>query len=88
MFKSSYEKIENIKWPTYIRANEYVCNNTNFNSNGSILQKKPAESDFHVHAWTSRISVYFWNLSVWFYRRKIPVKYFGIGLKHKTPKKE
>ena len=43
----------------YIRANGYVSNKTNFNSNESILQKKPAEGDFHVHARTSRIRVFF-----------------------------
>ena len=49
----------------YIRANGYVSNKTNFNSNESILQKKPAEGDFHVHARTSRIRVFFFlNLSV------------------------
>ena len=29
-------------------ANDYVSDKTNFNSNESILQEKPAESDFHV----------------------------------------
>ena len=29
------------------------------NSNESILQKKPTESDFNVHARTSTIRVYF-----------------------------
>ena len=33
----------------------YVSDKTNFNSNESILQQKPAESDFHVHARTRRI---------------------------------
>ena len=37
----------------------YVSDKTNFHSNEGILQMKPVESDFHVHARTSRIRVYF-----------------------------
>ena len=36
-----------------------LSDKTNFNSNESILQKRPLESDFHVHARTSIIRVNF-----------------------------
>ena len=45
--------------PEYIRANDYVSDNLKNNSNESILEKKLAECDFHVHARTRRICVYF-----------------------------
>ena len=45
---------------TYVYlGNDYVSNKTNYNSNEGILQKKPAGSDFHVHARTIRICLYF-----------------------------
>ena len=64
MFKRSCSaiqriKTQNVKWPTYIRANDYVSDKTNFKSNESLLKKKPAESDFHLHAGNSKIFVYF-----------------------------
>ena len=52
---------QNVKWPTYIRANDYVSDKTNFISNESILQKKPDESDFHFHARTRKTRVYFFE---------------------------
>ena len=55
------KKNQNIRLPTYIRANDYVSDKTNFISIESILQKKPAESDFHMHARTSIIRVYFFE---------------------------
>ena len=42
-------------------ANDYVSDKTNFNSNESILQKIPNESDFHAHAQTSEILYIFLN---------------------------
>ena len=39
--------------------NDYVSDKINPNSNENILQKKPAENDFHLHARTSRIRLYF-----------------------------
>ena len=38
-----------------------MSDKTNINSNESILQKKPAESAFHVHARTSKFRVYFFK---------------------------
>ena len=64
-FKGSWSVIKKMKMsnylhiPTYIWANDYVSDKTNFNSNESNLQKKTAESDFHVHARTSRNRVPF-----------------------------
>jgi hypothetical protein len=72
-FKRRYsviEKNQHVRWHTYIWANNYVSDKTNFYSIFTRLRKKPAECDIHVHSWTSRFVYILWNLSTYMSIRK------------------
>ena len=56
-----------------------VSDKTNFNSNESILQKKLAESDFHVHTRTSRIRVYFFQPSAFSHNNHHILRWYEWG---------
>ena len=62
VFKCSCSVIKKLKMSNdiHIFGRTIMCPiKQSFNSKESILQKKPDESDFHVHALTSRVRVYF-----------------------------
>ena len=43
----------------HIWTNDYLSDKTNFSSNENILQKKPAESDLHMHAPEEFVYIFF-----------------------------